>query len=107
MWPEKCTSDRDDRSPEKVIKQLRFRNLGELHKEWTEIRISEMVIAHFVLFFSQKPGQCCFSFIHTIQNVINLSAINLKQNSKYINLRNGKNACQWMNIYIIILMLQR
>ena len=32
----KCTSKRDDRSLEKIVKRGRFRNLGELHKEWTQ-----------------------------------------------------------------------
>ncbi|KAI2655415.1 Transposable element Tcb2 transposase [Labeo rohita] len=37
---EKCTVDRDDRSIERIVKQGRFSNLGELHKEWTEAGVS-------------------------------------------------------------------
>ncbi len=37
---EMCTSNRDDRKLEKTVKQSRFKHLGELHKEWTEVRVS-------------------------------------------------------------------
>ncbi len=32
----RCTSNRDDRKLENIVKQSRFKHLGELHKEWTE-----------------------------------------------------------------------
>ncbi|KAL0153025.1 hypothetical protein M9458_051624 [Cirrhinus mrigala] len=32
----RCTTNRENRSLERHVKQNRFRNLGELHKEWTE-----------------------------------------------------------------------
>ncbi|KAI2652671.1 Transposable element Tc1 transposase [Labeo rohita] len=32
----RCTTNRENRSLEKPVKQNRFKNLGELHKEWTE-----------------------------------------------------------------------
>ncbi len=35
-----CTSNRNDRKLENTIKQSRFKHLGELHKEWTEARVS-------------------------------------------------------------------
>ncbi|KAI2645440.1 Transposable element Tcb2 transposase [Labeo rohita] len=38
----RCTSDRDDRNLERIVKQGRFRNLGELHKEWTEAGVSAL-----------------------------------------------------------------
>ncbi len=31
-----CTTNRENRSIMKIVKQNRFKNLGELHKEWTE-----------------------------------------------------------------------
>ncbi len=31
-----CTSNKDDRKLENTVKQSRFKQLGELHKEWTE-----------------------------------------------------------------------
>ena len=36
----RCTSNRDDRKFEKIVKQSRFKNLGELHKVWTEAGVS-------------------------------------------------------------------
>uniref|UniRef100_A0AAY5KDZ4 Transposase Tc1-like domain-containing protein n=1 Tax=Esox lucius TaxID=8010 RepID=A0AAY5KDZ4_ESOLU len=36
----RCTSNRDDRSLQRIVKQTRFKNLGELHKEWTEAGVS-------------------------------------------------------------------
>ena len=32
----RCTSERNDRSFEKTVRRSRFKNLGELQKEWTE-----------------------------------------------------------------------
>ncbi len=35
-----CTSNGDDRKLENTVKQSRFKHLGELHKEWTEVVVS-------------------------------------------------------------------
>ncbi len=32
----RCKTDRENRSLMRIVKQNRFKNLGELHKEWTE-----------------------------------------------------------------------
>ncbi len=32
----RCTNNRENRSLVKIFKQNQFKNLGELHKEWTE-----------------------------------------------------------------------
>ncbi len=32
----RCTTNRENRSLMRIVKQNRFNNLGELHKEWTE-----------------------------------------------------------------------
>ncbi len=32
----RCTTNRENRSLVRIVKQMRFKNLGELHKEWTE-----------------------------------------------------------------------
>ncbi|KAI2654768.1 Transposable element Tc1 transposase [Labeo rohita] len=32
----RCTTNRENRSLERLVKQNQFKNLGELHKEWTE-----------------------------------------------------------------------
>ncbi len=36
----RCTSNRDDHKLENTVKQSWFKHLGELHKEWTEARVS-------------------------------------------------------------------
>lgn len=35
-----CTSSRNDRSLEGIVKQSQFKNVGDLHKEWTEAGVS-------------------------------------------------------------------
>ncbi len=35
-----CTNNRDDRKLENTVKQIWFKHLGELHKEWTEAGVS-------------------------------------------------------------------
>ncbi len=32
----RCTTNRENRSLIRIVKQYQFKNLGELHKEWTE-----------------------------------------------------------------------
>ena len=36
----RCTSNRDYRSLERIVKRRPFKNLGEIHKEWTEAGFS-------------------------------------------------------------------
>ncbi len=36
MWKKICTTNPENRSLMRIVKQNRFKNLGELHKEWTE-----------------------------------------------------------------------
>ena len=36
----KCRSNRDNRSLERIVKKRRFKNLGEIHKEWTAAGVS-------------------------------------------------------------------
>ncbi len=39
-WGRKrCTTNRENRSLMRIVKQNRFKNLGELHKEWTEVGV--------------------------------------------------------------------
>ncbi len=35
MVEKKCTSNRDNRTLERIVKQNPFKNVGEIHKEWT------------------------------------------------------------------------
>ncbi len=36
MDKKRCTTNRENRSLMRIVKQNRFKNLGQLHKEWTE-----------------------------------------------------------------------
>uniref|UniRef100_A0AAY5L7Z0 Transposase Tc1-like domain-containing protein n=1 Tax=Esox lucius TaxID=8010 RepID=A0AAY5L7Z0_ESOLU len=36
----KCTSNSDDRTLERIVKQNPFKNVGEIHKEWTAAGVS-------------------------------------------------------------------
>ncbi len=36
----KCTSNRDNRTLESIVKQNPFKNVGEIHKEWTAAGVS-------------------------------------------------------------------
>ncbi len=36
VWRKRCATNRENRSLMRIVKQNRFKNLGELHKEWTE-----------------------------------------------------------------------
>ncbi len=36
----KCTSNRDNRTLERIVKQTPFKNVGEIHKEWTAAGVS-------------------------------------------------------------------
>ncbi len=36
----KCTSNRDNRILERIVKQNPFKNVGEIHKEWTAAGVS-------------------------------------------------------------------
>ncbi len=36
----KCTSNRDNRTLERIVKQNPFKNVGEIHKEWTSAGVS-------------------------------------------------------------------
>ncbi len=35
----RCTTNRENRSYMRIVKQNQFKNFGELHKEWTEARV--------------------------------------------------------------------
>ncbi len=35
----RCTTNRENRSLMRIVKQNQFKNLGELHKEWTEAEV--------------------------------------------------------------------
>ncbi len=47
-WVEgkRCTTDRENRSLMRIVKQNQFKNLGELHKEWTEAGVKASRAPH-------------------------------------------------------------
>ncbi len=53
----RCTTNRENRSLMRIVKQNRFKNLGELHKEWTEagVKASRATTHRCVKEF----GYCC------------------------------------------------
>ncbi len=42
----RCTTNRENRSLMRIVKQNRFKNLGELHKEWTETGVKASRAPH-------------------------------------------------------------
>ncbi len=42
----RCTTNRENRSLVRIVKQNRFKNLGELHKEWTEAGVKASRAPH-------------------------------------------------------------
>ncbi len=41
-----CTTNRENRSLMRIVKQNQFKNLGELHKEWTEAGVKASRAPH-------------------------------------------------------------
>ncbi len=48
----RCTTIRENRSLMRIVKHNRFKNLGELHKEWTEVKASRATTHRRVKEFS-------------------------------------------------------
>ncbi len=42
----RCTTNRENRSLMRIVEQNRFKNLGELHKEWTEAGVKASRAPH-------------------------------------------------------------
>ncbi len=42
----RCTTNRENRSLMRIVEQNRFKNLGELHKEWTEAGVKHQEPPH-------------------------------------------------------------
>ncbi len=55
----RCTTNRENRSLMRIVKQNRFKNLGELHKEWTEagVKASRATTHRRVKEFGYSCGQ--------------------------------------------------
>ncbi len=58
-WVEekRCTTNRENRSLMRIVKQNRFKNLGELHKEWTEAGVKASRAPHTDV--SRNIGYSC------------------------------------------------
>ncbi len=55
----KCTSNRDNRTLERIVKQNPFKNVGEIHKEWTAAGVSASTLLFWLsteaVAFSPRP----------------------------------------------------
>ncbi len=55
----KCTSNRDNRTLERIVKQNPFKNVGEIHKEWTAAGVSASTLLFWLsteaVVFSPRP----------------------------------------------------
>ncbi len=60
----RCTTNRENRSLMRIIKQNRFKNLGELYKEWTEagVKASRATTHRRVREFGYSCGQRCLTW---------------------------------------------
>ncbi len=64
----RCTTNRENRSLMSIVKQNRFKNLGELHKEWTEAGVkasratTHRRVKEFGYSCSQVVAKFCISF---------------------------------------------
>ncbi len=68
-WVEgkRCTTNRENRSLMRIVKQNRFKNLGELHKEWTEagVKTSRATTHRRVKEFGYS---CCIPLVKPLLN---------------------------------------
>ncbi len=80
FWKKRCTTNRENRSLTRIVKQNRFKNLGELHKEWTEAGVkASRATTHRRI---KEFGYSCRAKIITIKrtkdlNDFSLCALNL------------------------------
>ncbi len=60
----RCTTNRENRSLMRIVKQNRFKNLGELHKEWTEngVKASRVTTQRRVKEFGYGCRQRCLTW---------------------------------------------
>ncbi len=60
----RCTTNREDPSLMRIVKQNRFKNLGELHKEWTEagVKASRATTHRRVKEFGYSCRQRCLTW---------------------------------------------
>uniref|UniRef100_A0A3Q3JTR5 Tc1-like transposase DDE domain-containing protein n=1 Tax=Monopterus albus TaxID=43700 RepID=A0A3Q3JTR5_MONAL len=63
----RCTTNRENRSLERLVKQNRFKNVGKLHKEWTEagVKASRATTHRCVKEFGYS---CCIPLVKLLLN---------------------------------------
>ena len=60
----KCTSNRDNRTLERIVKQNPFKNVGEIHKEWTAAGVSaSRTTTHRRMQDMGFSCQCCLTLV--------------------------------------------
>ncbi len=66
----RCTTNRENRSLMRIVKQNRFNNLGELHKEWTEagVKASRATTHRGVKEFGYSCRQRCLTWAKEKKN---------------------------------------
>ncbi len=66
----RCTTNRENRSLMRIVKQNRFKNLGELHKEWTEagVKASRATTHRRVKEFGYSCRQRCLTWAKDNKN---------------------------------------
>ncbi len=89
----RCTTSRENRSLMRIVKQNRFKNLGELHKEWTEagVKASRATTHRCVKEFGYSCHQRCLTWAKEKKNwtVAQWSKVLFSDESKFcISLRN-------------------
>ncbi len=57
----KCTRNRDNRTLERIVKQNPFKNVGEIHKEWTAAgpRTTTQIKSNQITFIVTSPQHKC------------------------------------------------
>ncbi len=66
----RCTTNRENRSNMRIVKQNQFKNLGELHKEWTEtgVKTSRATTHRRVKEFGYSCRQRCLTWAKEKKN---------------------------------------
>ncbi len=66
----RCTTNREKRSLMRIVKQNRFKNLGELHKKWTEtgVKVSRATTHRRVKEFGYSCRQRCLTWAKEKKN---------------------------------------
>ncbi len=69
-WRKRSRTNRENRSLMRIVKQNRFKNLGELHKEWTEagVKASRVTTHRRVKEFGYSCRQRCLTWAKEKKN---------------------------------------